>query len=193
MLKKAISNTRHCRSGIKCLEPNGTHPRCSVDYAFGKNLMFLNSPSDTTCPYRMRFGDGYICDCPTHYAIESKRQPFIGDPTDRRAEVSRNPRPPAEVGVDAPQTVSEAVEMLLQSLSHEEQAVIAGTDTEDIGEVANHLVDHIRKACGLEADNRALYRSCSYEAGCVITHPDDAAAIVLAKLVQELARPRARR
>ena len=193
MLKKAISKTRHCRSGIRCLEPNGTHPRCSVDYAFGTNLMFVNSPSDTTCPYRMRFGDGYICDCPTHYAIESKRQPFIDDLTDRGVEIPLNPRPPAELGVDAPQTVSEAVEMLLKSLSKEEQAVIAGTCTEDIGEVANDLVDYIRKAYGLEADNRALYRSCSYEAGYVIAHPDDAAAIVLAKLVQELARPRVRR
>ena len=192
MMKKAISKTKECRSGFSCLEPKANHPHCSVDYPFGKNLMFVNSPSDATCPYRMRFGNGYICDCPTHYALKSELQVLIGDLTDGCADLPRHPRPPSVVDSDTPQTVSEAVEMLLKSLSPTEQAAIAGMGTDDIGEATTGLVDYIGKAYGLEADNRSLYRSCSDEAGCVIAHPEDAAAVILARLVQELTSPRGR-
>ena len=191
-LKKAVSITKHCRFGFKCLEPNAVHPRCSVDYAFAKNLMFVESPAEANCPYRMGFGNGHICDCPTHYAIKTPSLPFVDDHTGGRAGLPHQSPSPAEVG-EAPNTVSEAVAMLLKSLSREAQAAIADMDAEEVGEATIGLGDYIREAYGLETDNQALYRSCSDEAGCEISHPDDAAAIILARLIGVLSNPPASR
>ncbi len=192
-LKKAVSKTKHCRSGFKCLEPNAVHPRCSVDYAFGKDLMFVDSPAEADCPYGMGFGNGHICVCPTHYAIKTPSLSFDDDYKGGRAELPHEPPSPAEVGEDAPHTVSVAVAMLLKSLSPEAQAAITDMDAEEIGEATIGLGDYIRKAYGLETDNQALFRSCSDEAGCEISHPDDAAAIILARLIRVLSNPRVSR
>ena len=134
---KNVPNTEQCLSEFKCLTQSAAYPRCTVEYAFGKDLMFVSGPSDAH-------------------------------------------------GGEAPKTVSEAVAMLVKALSHQERAAIANMGTEDIGEATIALGDHIRQAFGLEADNRSLYRSCADETGCEIVHPDDAAAIILARLVQVL-------
>lgn len=185
-MKQAIAETRQCRSGFRCLEPDAANPKCFVDYAFGKNIMFVNSPSDVNCPYRMRFGDGSVCDCPTHFAIQAQLQPIVDDPPARWSERPFQAIDSVEFGTDEPQTIDGAVDMLLNSLSREEQAVLADMGIDEIGEATIGLVAQIRKAFGLEAGNRALYRSCSDKAGYEIVHPDDAAAEILAGLMRRL-------
>lgn len=183
---KNVPNTEQCLSEFKCLTQSAAYPRCTVEYAFGKDLMFVSGPSDAHCPFRMRFGNGHICDCPTHYAIQTRPHQMVDDLPAECGEPPDCSWQPAQVGGEAPKTVSEAVAMLVKALSHQERAAIANMGTEDIGEATIALGDQIRQAFGLEADNRSLYRSCADETGCEIVHPDDAAAIILARLVQVL-------
>ncbi len=189
-LKRAIDKTKRCRSGFACLKSNTDNPNCSVDYAFGKTFMFVKSPSDVNCPYRMRFGDGSICDCPTHFALQAQ-PPIANEPAVGCGERILQPILSVEIGADEPRTLDEAVDLLLNALSQDEQAILAEMGIDEIGEATIGLDAHIRKSFGLEAGNRALYRSCSDAAGYEVVHPDDAAAEILAGLVRRLAARRA--
>jgi len=62
-----------CTDNYSCLEPhrNGDKPICTVDYAFGENLMFIEALNPEHCPYRISFGQTHICSCPLHYFIHT--------------------------------------------------------------------------------------------------------------------------
>ena len=87
-----------------------------------------------------------------------------------------------------PSTVEEAVQILIEELPLKEKAAIANASAEEVGELTISLVPVIRHAFGLESGNHALWRSCSREAGCAIEHPEDASALILARLVMALAK-----
>ncbi len=67
-----LQNTTKCEWGHSCLESGQleTRPMCTVNRVFGENLMFIESPVLNLCPYRLSFGFGYICTCPTHFALQ---------------------------------------------------------------------------------------------------------------------------
>ena len=46
-------------------------PQCSVDYAIGDNILFINDNEipPAACPYKIRYGYGYLCRCPMYYEI----------------------------------------------------------------------------------------------------------------------------
>ena len=54
------------------------------------------------------------------------------------------------------------------------------------GELNLSLGNYIRNSFGLWADNKALFWSCSKDAGREIKHPDEASGIIIACLALEL-------
>ena len=75
---------------------------------------------------------------------------------------------------------------MIDELPLKDKVAIANASAEEVGELTIGLFNGIRNAFGLESDKQALWRSCSKEAGREIEHPDDAAAVILARLVGEL-------
>lgn len=67
--------TARCEHSHACLETGlcGNKPMCEVDYADGQNVLFLKTKDQASCAYRLSFGDGQVCTCPTHYAAARKR------------------------------------------------------------------------------------------------------------------------
>ena len=66
-----LRETQKCPHDFACLEAemSGNKPMCEVKYANGKNVLFLNAKESVSCPYRLPFGYGQVCQCPTHFAI----------------------------------------------------------------------------------------------------------------------------
>ena len=66
-----LRETVDCPYDFRCLENKqcGDPKECEVDYADGRNMLFLKSTVSFGCPYRMLFAGNAICRCPTHYAI----------------------------------------------------------------------------------------------------------------------------
>ena len=89
---------------------------------------------------------------------------------------------------EPPSTVQEAVDILIDELPLRDKATIANASDEEIGELTIDLAHSIRDAFGLGSGNQALFASCSKAAGCEIDHPDDASAVILARLVMELVK-----
>lgn len=65
------ASTVKCTKGFRCLAPGtrGGRNGCAVDCADGRNVLFLVSNDGGECPYRIDFGSGQVCTCPTNYAI----------------------------------------------------------------------------------------------------------------------------
>ncbi|MCE5211906.1 MAG: hypothetical protein LLG40_10165 [Deltaproteobacteria bacterium] len=40
---------------------------CETEKAHVENILFLVSREQIECPYRLSFGQGQVCLCPTHY------------------------------------------------------------------------------------------------------------------------------
>ena len=89
---------------------------------------------------------------------------------------------------EPPSTVQEAVEILIDELSLRDKAAIANASNEEVGELTIDLAHSIRDAFGLGSGNQALLASCAKDAGCAIEHPDDASAVILARLVMDLVK-----
>ena len=87
-----------------------------------------------------------------------------------------------------PTTVAEAVQILIEELPLKEKAAIANASAEEVGDLTIDLINHVRHLFGLETINSALWQSCAKESGVVITHPDDASAVIIARLVTELVK-----
>jgi len=62
--------TTKCPHDFACLSTGsfGDPGKCAVRDADGKNVLFLTSEEQLSCPYRIPFGRGQLCTCPTHYA-----------------------------------------------------------------------------------------------------------------------------
>ena len=68
------AETTKCPNDFACLSTGQCSDRelCDVDYADGKNVLFLSSEQPLFCPYRMTFGGREVCTCPTHFAIHQQ-------------------------------------------------------------------------------------------------------------------------
>lgn len=76
-----LAKTIKCERDHSCAEPGqpGGKPLCEMDTAYGENLLMVTSSISKPCPYRVFFGYGYICACPTHSAIHNKSSDKDGD------------------------------------------------------------------------------------------------------------------
>ena len=178
--------TPRCRFELQCLDRTSQHPCCCVKHAFGENLMFVERRADHACRHHLAFGLRDICTCPTHYALHGRdKQDEAGTTGADRLEGQGQGAHDAKQA-PLPQTVDEAVRILLEELPLNLKMSLANAGAEEIGDLTIGLGDYIRNAFGLAADNQALLASCTRFAGCEIVHPDDAAAAILARLVGEL-------
>jgi hypothetical protein len=69
--KEILDRTTKCPHAFSCLDSGkcGEREMCEVNFAGGENVLFLKWKEASSCPYRMSFGYGQICTCPTHFAI----------------------------------------------------------------------------------------------------------------------------
>ena len=65
--------TARCGHDFSCVTSGkcGGREMCPVEYARGKNVLFLTDRQGLSCPYRLPFGDRQVCRCPTHYALHT--------------------------------------------------------------------------------------------------------------------------
>ena len=70
--KKTINETIHCENNFECLE-NENYPclLMKVENCIGEKLLFINC-TKITCHYKVNFGYGVICKCPTRIEIYKK-------------------------------------------------------------------------------------------------------------------------
>ncbi len=73
--ESVIEETKMCPHEFVCLSTGqcGDPVKCKVNYANGKNVLFLTSVDDFSCPYRIRFGYGLMCTCPVHFALHQQQ------------------------------------------------------------------------------------------------------------------------
>ena len=71
-----LEETTKCPHNFACLSSGqcGDLDKCKVEEADGKNMLFLASKEYMSCPYRIHFGYGLLCRCPTHFAIYQRRR-----------------------------------------------------------------------------------------------------------------------
>ncbi len=71
--EEVVKATTKCRRSFSCLAKGAGESacRCEADLVLGKNLISIR-PLDSAvglCPYLMHFGNGHICQCPTHFHL----------------------------------------------------------------------------------------------------------------------------
>lgn len=187
MLDDAISKTTCCQCGFKCLDRGFKHPACSVAASNGANVLFVNDDTDANCRYRGLRGEENICACPTHYAIHNKH-PYINRTLRLSREDGSTQRLHPRDDKALPQTVAQAVQILVAELSLRDKLSIAHMGVEEIGESAHRLINYVQDTLALKSGNKELLWSCSKDADREIEHPEDASAIILARLVVELVK-----
>lgn len=188
MLDEATGKTMGCRFKFKCLGKDPQHPVCTVVDANGKNVLFVNNAIDSSCQYRVTFGYREVCTCPTHYALHHKQDRRMNGTTVPGIQESPPPSQSADARKIRPQTVDATVEILIEELPLLDRVAMANLGADDVGELTSGFIDYVRDAFGLGSGNNALLLSCSEEAGFEIEHPDDASAIILARLVMALVK-----
>ena len=185
---KAISKTTKCLFGYKCLDKAWRHPICTVVDKNGRNALIVSNDIAFNCPYREFSGKTGRCVCPTHYRLSNRqyrgRSSTLIDDRNEHARSCQH----TQAGKALPTTVQAAVEILIDELPLKDKAAIAKASAEEVGDLTIDLVDHVRNAFGLASVNTALWQSCSEEAGVEIRHPDDASAVIVARLVRELVK-----
>ncbi|HQP30603.1 MAG TPA: hypothetical protein PLB81_04690 [Deltaproteobacteria bacterium] len=74
--ESVVKETTQCPRGLACLKKEGCgeKPLCEVEYADGKNILFLTSRDSATCPYRLAYADRQMCMCPVYFAIHQMRR-----------------------------------------------------------------------------------------------------------------------
>jgi hypothetical protein len=85
-----------------------------------------------------------------------------------------------------PKTIEEAVAYLIEMLPLKDKVTIANMSANEIGGLNAGLGNYIRNSFGLWSDNKALLWSCSKDAGREINTPDEASAIIIARLALAL-------
>jgi hypothetical protein len=72
-LKKKIDETRNCSHNFSCLwdDKSKKDKCCVIESAAGENGLFLKKNAPRACPYKLPWGFGAICRCPTNYALFS--------------------------------------------------------------------------------------------------------------------------
>jgi len=69
---KVIEATIQCPCHFSCLSYEKN--QCEVTSIIDKNALLLKSKEKIDCPYQVVFEEGYICQCPTHFAIYTNRK-----------------------------------------------------------------------------------------------------------------------
>ena len=64
-----LSETKRCQHNFSCLETEkcGGKVMCDVKRVHKENILYWVSKEQINCPYRISFGEGQMCLCPTHY------------------------------------------------------------------------------------------------------------------------------
>lgn len=73
---EVLQKTTKCMNGFSCLATGQCNDpiRCSVEKVIGENIIFIKTSDDAyMCPYRVTFGYGKVCRCPTHFALHQQR------------------------------------------------------------------------------------------------------------------------
>ncbi len=67
---KIIDLTTECRENYSCLSGK-KNCKCGVEQFFGKpaEIVFVKPTDSQVCNYKMSFGYGWICNCPTRKAL----------------------------------------------------------------------------------------------------------------------------
>lgn len=67
-----LKMTTKCLHKFSCITEGqcGEFKMCEVEHINGNNIIFLKDTQQTHCPYRLSYGYGQICTCPTHYTIK---------------------------------------------------------------------------------------------------------------------------
>ena len=185
MLNDAIKRTKHCRCQFRCLDKNRLHPACNVLVAKDADLLFVSNDTNANCKYSGLSGARPVCSCPTHHALHCSQRLHTTRPPILSREACRPHKPPADAGKVMPQTADAAVKLLMKDMPAEQKATIMKMRADDAGEAASDLIEQIRDTFDLAADS-ALLLACAREAGYAIEHPEDAAAVILARLVMTL-------
>ena len=73
--EEILEKTTKCAHDHSCVKSGQLRdkPLCKMDGSYGENLLSFTPDLNKQCPYRVHFGYGYICACPTHGAIEHEK------------------------------------------------------------------------------------------------------------------------
>jgi hypothetical protein len=76
---KVLNETTKCTNKFECIKSSnpgypGNHKTCEVEYADGKNVLFLKEKDTATCPYRLSFAFSQVCTCPVHFEIYKQHE-----------------------------------------------------------------------------------------------------------------------
>jgi hypothetical protein len=66
--EKTKEQTTKCPHSFKCLEDEKSD-MCSVEWCLKGNGCFLKKVKPQSCPYRIRFGNSHLCNCPVRREI----------------------------------------------------------------------------------------------------------------------------
>ena len=66
-----IAKTVWCEKQFACLQDGGCDncSKCQIVGENAINALFLRNRKSSDCPYYFDFESGYLCTCPTRYAI----------------------------------------------------------------------------------------------------------------------------
>jgi hypothetical protein len=68
-LEEKIDETLDCPHDLACLYKFSRPVACPIDYIDGDNILFLKERNHTLCPYKLSWGTGHVCRCPTRYGV----------------------------------------------------------------------------------------------------------------------------
>jgi hypothetical protein len=73
--ESVMAQTTECTHKFSCLEKsNGERGTiCKVDYADGKNVLFLVDRKSADCPYRMSYAERQVCRCPLGFFLHQQK------------------------------------------------------------------------------------------------------------------------
>ena len=69
--ESVLKETTKCEHNFSCLDSGQCDhcQNCEVDYAAGKNILFLHLKEQCSCSYCVSFGSRHICRCPVNYYL----------------------------------------------------------------------------------------------------------------------------
>jgi len=67
--QEVLDRTTKCEKGFCCLSEARACPSGRVDEFIHDLILFVDGEGLMACPYRNRFGDSFICNCPTRQEL----------------------------------------------------------------------------------------------------------------------------
>lgn len=65
---EALHKTKKCPLKMQCLTESN-RPKCKAKGLIKGCCVFIRTSGSNPCPYKISFGYGYICNCPTRYEL----------------------------------------------------------------------------------------------------------------------------